>query len=158
MPWRPTILVLTLSAALPQMASSQEEPLLSAANSEEHGAYIVGSDNRPVYAFVTTGPAGDGLPPLESCGPSCLHRWPHVTAEDGEVTVGENLDQSLATTVEWEGKTLAVYDSLNLFYFALDTPGEDPAGQGIHTFGGEWFLIAPSGEIIETPEMEDIDQ
>jgi predicted lipoprotein with Yx(FWY)xxD motif len=141
--------LMAASLTLPALAQQQEErPTLSVAVSEEYGPVIVGANGLPVYAFLTELEAGDGETPVESCEADCREDWPPVTAEAG-ITVGEGLDPDLAATLEHEGVTFAVYNSQALFHFFRDTPGSEPEGHGLSTYGGWWTLLTPAGLPVE---------
>ena len=143
-----TTLAIAATVLSASALAAQESPTLSVEQSEEYGQYIVGPEGKPVYMF-TTDTQGDGGEPAISCtSQECLDAWPLVTAE-GEVTVGPELDESLADTFTYEGKTVVTYNGWPLYTFARDEAGQPPQGQDIHSFGGEWYLLGPQGEKIE---------
>lgn len=132
-------------------------PTLSTAVHEEYGVYITGPDGRPVYTFVTSERGGDDLAPLKSCDTPCRLRWPLVFSED-DVTVDDHLSSDLAGTAEDSEGKVVTYANQPLFYFYDDVPGGAPQGQGIHSFGGWWYLLTPDGAHIDTgitPEIAD---
>ena len=140
-------LAITAIALSASASAAQDAPTLSVEQSEEYGQYIAGPDGKPVYMF-TTDTQGDGDEPAISCtSQECLDAWPLVTTE-GEVTVGSELDESLAGTFAYEGKTVVTYNGWPLYTFASDQAGQPPQGQDIHSFGGEWYLLGPQGEKI----------
>ncbi|SFH26485.1 Secreted repeat of unknown function [Palleronia marisminoris] len=140
--------VLSASAAMAQDAAT-----LSVEQSADYGQYIVGPEGKPVYMF-TTDTQGDGGEPAISCtSEPCLDAWPLVTA-DGEVTVGPDLDESLAGTFSYEGQTVVTYNGWPLYTFARDEAGQPPQGQDVHSFGGEWYLLGPEGEKLEEAGSE----
>lgn len=148
--------MLRLQAVLPIVATAlsasavaaQDSPTLSVEQGAEYGQYIVGPEGKPVYMF-TTDSQGDGGEPAISCtSEECLDAWPLVTA-DGEVTVGPELDESLAGTFSYDGQTVVTYNGWPLYTFARDEAGQPPQGQDVHSFGGEWYLLGPQGEKIE---------
>jgi len=64
-----------------------------------------------------------------------------------EATAGEGIDESLLGTVERDdGSTQTTYGGWPLYYFAADTAPGDLNGQGV---GENWFVIDPSGEVVE---------
>jgi predicted lipoprotein with Yx(FWY)xxD motif len=131
-------------------AAAAQEPLLTVAVDDELGEYITGRNGRPVYVFLTDARGGDNITPILSCNARCQEDWPLVTSE-GEPPVGSGLSEFLAEEISWEGKTVVVYDSNVLFYYAHEdpeTPGPD--GQAISTYGGWWYAVAPDGEPIKT--------
>lgn len=135
-------------AGLPAIA--QEEPLLNIAVSEDYGPYLVGREDRPVYAFVTDVRGGDDITPIVSCQDRCLEDWPLVTVEGETVPIGDGVSRFLVDTIDWKGENVVVYASNALFYYFRDEPGGEPRGQEVHTWGGWWYLVRPDGELIET--------
>ncbi|MGP1356910.1 COG4315 family predicted lipoprotein [Roseicyclus sp.] len=136
----------TLAAlGLPALA---QDTTLGVADMGTYGEYLTGPDGRPLYMF-TTDTQGDGADPVISCtSQECLTAWPLITVE-GDVTVGEGLDQSLAGTMEHEGRTVVTYNGWPLYAFQRDLADQPPQGQDIGSFGGEWYLVDPQGEPIE---------
>ncbi len=127
---------------------------LSAVLGEEYGAYVVGPDGLPVYAFLTSvAMGGDGEDPLDSCNAeACRQHWRLVTV-DGEVRGW--------TRIWWkpvDGETLLLYGGHPLFQFYRDAPGEPPQGQAIYSYGGYWALVTPVGGTIRTGPMDEVDQ
>ena len=137
-----------MASALPAFA--QSEPVLDVAVSEEYGAYLVGREGLPVYAFVTDVRGGDDLTPLVSCQGRCLEDWPLVTVEGETVPISDDVSRFLVDTVDWKGANVVVYASNALFYYFRDEPSGEPRGQAVHTWGGWWYLVRPDGELIET--------
>ncbi|MFZ3585064.1 hypothetical protein ACOI1H_23445 [Loktanella sp. DJP18] len=144
------IAALALSASA---AAAQDSPTLSAEQSEEYGQYIVGPHSEPVYLFTTDMQGNGGEPTISCTSEECLDAWPLVTT-NSEVTVGPELDPSLAGTFSYEGQTVVTYNGWPLYNFMRDETGQTPQGQDIHSFGGEWYLVGPQGEQIEEESTE----
>lgn len=148
-----TVFPVVATALAASAAAAQDSPTLSVEQSADYGHYIVGLEGKPVYMF-TTDSQGDGSQLAISCtSEECLDAWPLVTGE-GEVTVGPNLDESLAGTFSYEGQTVVTYNGWPLYTFVRDTADQPPQGQDVHSFGGEWYLLGPQGEMIEDEESE----
>ncbi len=147
------ILPIVATALSSSAAVAQDSLTLSVEQSADYGQYIVGPKGRPVYMF-TTDSQGDGNEPTISCtSQECLDAWPLVTTE-GEVTVGSKLDEALAGTFSYDGQTVVTYNGWLLYTFARDEAGQPPQGQDVHSFGGEWYLLGPQGEMIEEERSE----
>ena len=124
---------------------AQEAPALSIATAETiDSPYLVGPGGRPVYLFYTDGRGGDDLGSLRSCKQRCLTDWPLVPAPD-TLAAGQGVDPELIASITEEGQEILVYNSWPLFHFHRDTAGAPPQGHGIHTYGGWWYLVQPSG-------------
>jgi predicted lipoprotein with Yx(FWY)xxD motif len=144
-----TTLAFALLLALP--AAAQEAPMLSIAESGDHGRYLIGPDGRPVYAFVTEDVrGGNEITPIAACIERCLEDWPLVTLPAPDFVVAEGVDPVLAEPLEWDGQLVLVYDSNAMFYFHRDEPGEPPQGQEVHEWGGWWYLVRPDGSLIQS--------
>lgn len=114
---------------------------LSIEQSPTYGEYLVREDGRAVYLFTA-----DTRGEASACYDACADAWPPVT---GEAMVGSDLDESLIGTIErQDGTRQATYNGWPLYEFARDS-GNQPTGQDIASFGGEWYLIGPDGEQIE---------
>jgi hypothetical protein len=145
------VLAFALPLVLAAPLAAQERPVLSIAETEAHGRYLVGPDGRPVYAFVTEDVrGGNEITPIVACIERCLEDWPLVTLDAPDFLVAEGVDPVLAEPLEWEGDLVLVYDSRAMFYFHRDVPGQAPQGQALHEWGGWWYLVRPDGELIET--------
>ncbi|GGL75424.1 hypothetical protein [Wenxinia marina] len=138
------------AALIALIAGPAAAQTLTLVETDEYGPVVADESGRYVYAFHTEVRAGDGLPALESCGdPKCLEDWPRVEAP-ADLTVGEGLDETLVSSITWDGMEVLQYSSQPLFYFAGDEPGESPQGQENHSYGGWWYLLDPLGFPIVT--------
>jgi predicted lipoprotein with Yx(FWY)xxD motif len=139
------------AALLAQAAVAQEAPVLSIAETEEYGRYLVGPDGRPVYAFVTEDVRGGSeITPIAACIETCLEDWPRVTLDAPDFAVAEGVDPVLAEPLEWDGELVLVYNSRAMFSFHRDARGAPPQGQALHDWGGWWYLVRPDGRLIRT--------
>jgi hypothetical protein len=137
---------------------AQERPVLSIAETEEHGRYLVGPDGRPVYAFVTEDVRGGSeITPIVACVEGCLEDWPLVTLDAPDFLVAEGVDPVLAEPLQWEGDLVLVYDSRAMFHFHRDEPGAPAQGQSIHAWGGWWYLVRPDGSLVQSGIVPDPD-
>jgi hypothetical protein len=144
-----TTLAFALLLALP--AAAQEAPMLSIAEGEAYGRYLLGPDGRPVYAFVTEDVrGGNDITPIVACIERCLEDWPLVTLPAPDFLVAQGVDPMLAEPLEWEGQLVLVYNSKVMFYYHRDEPGEPPQGQEVHEWGGWWYLVRPDGTLIQS--------
>jgi len=141
-------LAVVATAIAASVAFAEEHFTLSVAEAGEFGQYIVGPDGKPVYMF-TTDTQGNGADPAITCSSEdCLAAWPLVTVE-GDVMVGPGLDPDLAGTMARDGQAVVTYNGWPLYTFVRDQAGAAPEGQDIESFGGEWYLLGPDGEMIE---------
>jgi predicted lipoprotein with Yx(FWY)xxD motif len=124
------------------------EPATSLATTEHdlYGVYLVTDRGRAVYLF--TADEGD----TSACDETCAINWPPVAVEsvDAMQTASE-IDPSLLATIErTEGTVQLTYNGHPLYYFVRDAPMGEPQGHEIESYGGEWYLVTPAGEQVES--------
>lgn len=145
---RSTYILAALAALYAAPVVAQDAATIQVANSEEYGEYLTDADGRPVYLFTTDKPAGADAAEITCTSEDCLNAWPLVTTT-GEPQAGDMVDASLLGTINYEGETVVTYNSWPLYYFAEDEGADEPQGNDIESFGGEWYLVQPSGEQVE---------
>ena len=107
----------------------------------ELGEILVDGEGRTLYMFVPDEESGE-----PTCYDQCAEAWPPLIAE-GEITVGEGLDDSDFSTVprtDDAGDQVKVGD-WPLYYFANDAAPGDTNGQGVNEV---WYVLGPDGEPI----------
>lgn len=106
------------------------------------GQALVDGEGRSLYLFTNdTQDSG-----TSSCTGDCLVKWPPLLT-DGEPVAGTGMDAAMLGTITLpDGTTQVTYNGWPLYYFADDTAPGDALGQGV---GGVWFLVSPTGEMIE---------
>ena len=128
----------------PASAPASEEPAAAATielAESDLGTILVDADGMTLYGFTVD---TEGV---SACYDDCATNWPALIA-DGDVTVGEGLDQSLVTTVERTDGTMQVkYGDWPLYYFANDGAAGDTNGQGLSEV---WYVVGADGALIET--------
>jgi predicted lipoprotein with Yx(FWY)xxD motif len=109
--------------------------------SSDLGDHLVDADDRTVYASAVRGED-------DPCIGDCAQVRPPVLI-DGEAELGEGVDEGLVGTLELDdGTTQLTYDGQPLHFYFLEEPGE---AQG-HNLANEWFVVSPSGELIDAPD------
>ena len=135
-----------IALALTTPAFAQQGTTIQVAESEEYGQYLTTGEDRPVYLFTAdTQASGDQQAEISCTSQECLDAWPLVTTL-GDPEAGEGADASLLETTDFEGQQVVTYNGWPLYYFVRDEGAEEPQGHDIESFGGEWYLVAPSGE------------
>jgi predicted lipoprotein with Yx(FWY)xxD motif len=85
-----------------------------------------------------------------SCFGACAASWPPLRAR-GTPTVGSGAKASLvATTMRSDGKAQVTYNGHPLYRFSGDEKAGDTNGEGVNAFGGNWYVVDPSGNQIVT--------
>lgn len=106
------------------------------------GQALVDAEGRALYLF-TNDTQNSGA---SSCTGNCLVNWPPLLT-DGDPVAGEGVDEAMLGTITLEdGTTQVTYNGWPLYYYIDDTAAGDTNGQGV---GGVWFLVSPTGEMIE---------
>lgn len=123
-------------AAVP--AGAADMATVSASN-----GYLVGPDGMSLYLFE---PDNKGA---STCYDKCAAAWPPLTTT-AEATAGKGaMADMLGTTKRKDGTMQVTYGGWPLYTFVKDKKRGDTAGQGVEGFGGEWYLVEPSGEAKE---------
>jgi predicted lipoprotein with Yx(FWY)xxD motif len=105
------------------------------------GEILVDGEGMTLYMFVPDEETGES-----TCYDQCAENWPPLVAE-GEITVGEGLDEADFSTVprtDDAGDQVKVGD-WPLYYFANDAAPGDTNGQGANEV---WYVLGPDGEPI----------
>lgn len=132
--------------ALVAPAFAQDATTIQVAESEQYGEYLATGEGRPVYLFTTdTQGTGEQEAQISCTSEECLGAWPLVTTQ-GDPQAGEEANEEMLGTTQYEGQTVVTYNGWPLYYFVRDEGADAPQGQDIESFGGEWYLVTPEGE------------
>ena len=108
------------------------------------GTALVDGTGRALYLFE----ADTGT--MSTCTGACAQVWPPLlTSGPAPVTTGAAQASLVGTSPRADGTRQVTYDGHPLYYFAGDTAPGDVRGQGIHNFGGGWYVVAPGGDEID---------
>lgn len=131
------------------------DPSLTVGHNDEYDAFVATGNGRPLYAFAEDIQGGPEHPAVSDCYDVCAEMWPPMLAGEGEPAVGAGLDPDLlGTTERRDGSRQITYDGWPLYrYFRDERPAFDTHGQSLHTQGGSWYLLRPSGEVIQGREL-----
>jgi predicted lipoprotein with Yx(FWY)xxD motif len=109
-----------------------------------HGTYLVGSNGHALYLFAID---SNGK---SKCSGACAQTWRPLTTSGSPSASGAAMSADLGTITRSDGKKQVTYKGHPLYFYAADTSAGMTSGQGINTFGGKWWLVAPSGAPIST--------
>ncbi len=145
---RAAMLVTSCALTLPILAGADQKSEVArihVVSESPYGSYLVDHGGRPLYIFTSDTEHGS------TCYGSCARAWPPVTTEDMPVTAARAVDGGrLGTFKRQNGARQVTYAGHPLYYYARDERGATPMGQDIRSFGGEWYLLSPEGEVIKT--------
>jgi predicted lipoprotein with Yx(FWY)xxD motif len=145
----------TSSAASTPTASTPSAPAASSsAPSTTPAALITTKHNKKLGPILAAGPkqltvylfaADHGS--TSSCTGPCAGVWPPVTGKP--TAAGGAISSDLGTITRPDGTTQVTYQSHPLYFYAKDGDGGDAYGQGLKSFGADWYALAPSGKKVD---------
>lgn len=140
-------LVLAVASASPAGAQDAAAELTTE-TSPEHGAYVADAEGRALYMFEADQQGEGEQQAVSNCYDACAEAWPPLTSQ-GEPQAGEEIQADLmATTERRDGSMQVTYGGWPLYYYVQDQGPGQTTGHDVEGFGGEWYLVNPSGEII----------
>jgi predicted lipoprotein with Yx(FWY)xxD motif len=111
------------------------------------GTALVDGAGRTLYLFE----ADTGT--TSTCTGACAQVWPPVLASGPTAGAGGAARAALVSSSARPDGTLQVtYNGHPLYYFAGDKAPGETKGQGIHNFGGGWYVVTPGGDKIDTDD------
>jgi predicted lipoprotein with Yx(FWY)xxD motif len=100
-----------------------------------------GSKRMTVYLFEAD-KAG-----ASACTGACASVWPPVTGSAH--VAGAAMASELGTIKRSDGTAQLTYKGHPLYYYSRDKDDGDAYGEGIKSFGAEWYVLAPSGKKVD---------
>jgi len=82
-----------------------------------------------------------------SCSGKCAVVWPPVIGKPK--AAGQAQAADLGTITRSDGTIQVTYKGHPLYYFVKDKDDGDAYGQGINSFGAPWYVLAPTGAMID---------
>ena len=108
------------------------------------GTMLTDSAGRTLYLFEKD----KGT--TSTCYGGCATAWPPLTTS-GAPKAGANVKAgALGTTKRKDGASEVTYHGHPLYYYAGDSGPGSTTGQGLDQFGAEWYVLAPSGNKIDS--------
>jgi len=86
-------------------------------------------------------------PTRSTCSAACTAVWPPVTGSAH--ASGSALTADLGTITRPDGTKQVTYKGHPLYYFSKDKDDGDSYGEGLKTFGSDWYVLAPSGKKVD---------
>ncbi|MFN2200851.1 MAG: hypothetical protein ACK2UO_06570 [Caldilineaceae bacterium] len=115
-------------------------PDLTVANTDELGDFLADSKGLTLYVFLRDEPG------VSNCYDDCEVRWPPLVV-DGEPKLADGVDEAMVgTTQRTDGSMQVTYNGWPLYYWYEDAEPGQTLGQAV---GDVWFVIAPSGEVVQ---------
>jgi predicted lipoprotein with Yx(FWY)xxD motif len=107
------------------------------------GQILVDGNGRTLYLFE----ADKGT--ASSCYDACAGVWPPLTSTGTPMSAGGVNQSLLATTTRKDGSMEVVYNGHPLYYFISDKQAGDTTGQGLSSFGADWYVLSAAGTKID---------
>lgn len=150
-----TIGALALSISAP-LATAQQSGQATATGPAEvqveqkdpFGRYLTDADGRALDMFTADSRN------RTKCYEACADAWPPLVTQ-GEPEEGEEADAAKLGTIERKnGEMQVTYNGWPLYYFVKDRGAGTTAGQDVHGFGGEWYLLDAEGDKVQSEDAE----
>jgi predicted lipoprotein with Yx(FWY)xxD motif len=110
-----------------------------ASASSSLGRILVDARGRTLYLFARDNHG------KSACNGQCVGYWPPLIAS-GEPRAGVGVKASLlGTTKRSDGRLQVTYNRHPLYTFVKDTRKGQTNGEGLDTFGAQWFALSPTG-------------
>ena len=131
--------------AAPATSSGSPSAAIVDLRGSKLGQTLVDGQGRTLYLFEAD-KAG-----TSNCNGACTSAWPPYVS-NGTPHAGTGLTGALlGTSTRGDGGgTQVTYHGHPLYYYAGDNRPGDAAGQGLNQFGAKWYVLAPSGNKIDT--------
>jgi predicted lipoprotein with Yx(FWY)xxD motif len=100
-----------------------------------------GTKRLTVYLFEADKPGSS------SCTGACAGVWPPVTGSPK--ALGGAMSADLGTITRPDGTKQVTYKGHPLYLYVKDKDDGDTYGEGIKSFGAEWYALSPSGNKVD---------
>ena len=107
------------------------------------GPILVDSSGRTLYLFEAD------RPDMSTCNGDCASVWPPLIVHGTPVAAAGVNQSLLTTTTRNDGSLEVVYNGHPLYYFVSDKKAGDVTGEGISSFGAEWYVLSAVGTKID---------
>lgn len=87
-----------------------------------------------------------------TCDAGCAAAWPPVPPAGGTPS---GVTGTLGRTTTPAGTAVATLNGVPLYTYTGDPAPGDVNGQDIHSFGGQWYAVSPSGTKVENDGSSD---
>jgi len=84
-----------------------------------------------------------------TCSEACAQVWPPVISTGEPLAKDGALSGKLGTTTRSDGTKQVTYNGHPLYYYVKDTDDGDSYGQGVDSFGAEWYVLNSKGSKVD---------
>lgn len=126
-------------------SSTSSATRVAAARVGDYGTVLVTSTGRTLYMLTADTPTSS------ACTGACTAVWPPLTTT-GTPTAGSGVRASdLGTITRAGGARQVTYNGHPLYTFSHDSAPGQANGEGIHAFGGTWYVLDTAGNPVTAP-------
>ena len=137
-------------------SSGSKSTTSAAANSSSSGATAIVKLTSSKFGQILTDAQGNTLyvfmkdtGTTSNCTTACSQIWPPMAASGTPAGTGIAASD-LATTTRADGTTQLTFFGHPVYHYAADTSAGDTAGEGVHGFGGLWYVVNKSGDPVKS--------
>jgi predicted lipoprotein with Yx(FWY)xxD motif len=113
-------------------------------HSSKLGQTLVDGQGHTLYLFAAD-KAGNS-----TCQGACASAWPPYLSNSDPRAGNGVTGALLGSSPRGDGATQVTYHGHPLYYYAGDSRPGDAVGQGLNQFGAKWYVVAASGDKIDT--------
>jgi predicted lipoprotein with Yx(FWY)xxD motif len=147
----------TKTAAAPAAsAAAQSTPAATGAGSTQTAALMIDTKHAKLGTILAAGPKRRTVYLFEAdkgaastCAGACAQVWPPVSTAGEPKVAGGASAANLGTITRTDGTKQVTYKGHPLYFFARDGDQSDTYGQGVKSFGADWYVLAPSGKKVD---------
>lgn len=141
-----------LGSLAPTVVQAQEggSAAVAVATSGEYGAHLTDAQGKTLYMFTADKQGKGDAKAVSNCYDQCAQAWPPLLTQ-GKPVASDRADSSLLGTIQRkDGSMQVTYNGWPLYTFVKDRKPGEVAGQDVHGFGGEWYLVEPGGKKLQS--------
>lgn len=121
---------------------------IQVAEQPQLGNYLADTQGRALYMFTADQQGAQ----QSACTGECAQAWPPATTA-GPAQIGPQVQQDLLGSItRQDGSRQVTYNGYPLYYFVRDQAPGQVSGQNVEGFGGQWYAMAPDGQVIRTEQ------
>jgi predicted lipoprotein with Yx(FWY)xxD motif len=127
--------------------SAIEPATVEAKTNPAFGVFLTDGSGHPLYLFKSDKPGSQSG--ATTCYGNCAKAWPPLLTSGEPKSKAPAQSGLIATTERKNGAKQVTYNGWPLYRYARDVGPTQVTGQDVTDFGGEWSLVAPSGQEVK---------
>jgi predicted lipoprotein with Yx(FWY)xxD motif len=110
-----------------------------------HDGTILAAGSKRLTVYLFEGDHGS----TSSCSGACAQVWPPVTSMGAATASGAAVTGDMGTITRSDGTKQITYKGHPIYYYVKDKDDGDAYGQGVKSFGADWYVLKPNGEKVD---------